>query len=231
MVDVSSQAKGLFLEAFYLERVNYSGFRSEEIRAGGKVSRANPHKEDELWWLANGPQMVQRWISWRESSDWQVWRTPDGKPAIELALTPVWAGKPVKMFIDRVFELPTGCLVVTDLKSGARSPASDLQLAWYAAGVNSVYGIPISYGAYWDARKGEMSPIYSLKRITLPLIEYWLSKFIEARNGGIFLPHLTNLCRACGVNRYCAAYGGTNADRDPDFGRSLELEGGVDGNE
>lgn len=218
---VSSQAKTLFLEGFYRERANYANVRSEDIRAGGKATKARPHKEDELWWLANGPSMVQRWINWRESSDWEIWTTPDGKPAIELALTPTWAGVPVKMFLDRVFVLPTSVLVLTDLKSGARSPSSELQLSWYAAGVLSTYGIEIKYGSYWDARSGDMSPIKPLARINQPLIEYWLSKFLQAKASGIYLPQLSHLCRACGVNKYCAAYGGSLAPlSDPDYERA-----------
>lgn len=221
-MDVSTQARALFLEGFYRERAAYADHKSEDIRAGGKVTKANPHKEDELWWLANGPAMVQRWMDWRESSDWQIWKTPDGKPAIELELRPIWAKTPVRMFIDRVFKLPTDVLVVTDLKSGARSPGSDFQLAWYAAGINAVYDIPVSYGCYWDARKGEMSPIFSLGRITLPLIEFWIDKFLLARENGIFIPHLSSMCRPCGVNRYCAAYGGKYSDRDPDHKRAMQ---------
>lgn len=220
-MEVSSQAKALFLEGFYRERANYAGIRSEDIRAGGKATKARPNKEDELWWLANGPPMVQRWMDWRESSDWKIWTTPNGEPAIELELTPTWAGVPVRMFLDRVFVLPTNVLVVTDLKSGARSPSSELQLCWYAAGIQSVFDIEVRHGAYWNARTGDMSPIQRLARISQPLLEYWVSKFLEARGSEIFLPQPSNLCRACGVNRYCAAYGGKFAAMDPDFERSF----------
>lgn len=225
-VEVSPHASSLFLQGFYAERAEHASIKSEDIRAGGKATKANPGKEDELWWLANGPPMVQRWINWRQSSDWQIWRTPDGKPAVELGLTPIWAGVPVKMFIDRVFKLPTGVLVVCDLKSGARSPDSDFQLAWYAAGVSAVYDIPIGYGCFWEARKGEMSPIFSLSRITRPLIEFWVDKFLLGKENGIFLPRLSNMCRPCGVNRYCAAYGGKHADRDPDYQRAMAFAPG-----
>ena len=214
-------AKALFLEGFYVERANYAGFSSRDIRAGGKVSKANPNKEDELWWLANGPAMVQRWIDWRKQSDWEIWRTPDGKPGIELALEPMFGRHQVKMVIDRVFVTNTGARVVVDLKSGSRTPDSDLQLAFYAAGIQKIYDINVPYGAYWDARKGEMSQIQPIGRLTLPLITYWIDKYVEAKEHGVFLPHISNLCRACGVNRYCVAYGGKSADRDPDIKRAF----------
>jgi hypothetical protein len=225
VTDTGKAARSLFLAAFYTERAEYLGVRAADIRAGGKVSKTNPNKEDELWWLNNGPSMVQRWIDWRAESDWEIWVTPDGKPAIELELMPSWGGVPVKMFIDRVFVIPqTGALVVVDLKSGARSPDSELQLAWYAAGISSVYDVPVYLGAYWDARSGEMSGIKTLSRLTLPLLTFWVQKYVEARSAGIFLPNLTNMCRACGVNRYCAAYGGSKAEMDPDFARSQKFD-------
>lgn len=213
----SDKARSLFLQGFYAERAQYAQHHSQDIRAGGKATRANPDKEDELWWLSAGPEMVQRWMDWRTSSDWKIWRTPQDQPAIELELQPTWAGVPVRMFVDRVFVLPTGVLVVVDLKSGARSPQSDLQLAWYACGIKSVYNVDVSYGAYWDARKGLMSDISTLTNITVGLVEVWVSKFVQAKTHEIYLPNLSHFCRACGVNRYCAAFGGARASVDPDY--------------
>lgn len=50
-------------------------------------------------------------------------------------------------------------------------------------------------------------------------LQAWSREFMEARYAmartgimaGVFLPHVTNMCKGCGVNRYCAAYGGDRA--------------------
>lgn len=210
-------AEALFLEGFYQSRAEYGNVPAKDIRSAGRPTKDRPNGEDELWWLANGPAMVQRWIDWRKSSGWDVWKAPDGRPGIELELMPTFGDVPVKMFIDRIFVIPqTRNAVVVDLKSGKRTPASDLQLAFYAAGIKAEFGIDISYGAYWMARTGELTPIQSIARYSLPLLTYWVNKFVEARESGIYLPNLTELCRACGVNRYCYAFGGAKSDKDPD---------------
>lgn len=224
MTEVSPEAKSLFLAEFYASRAEYGNTASQDIKAAGKPTKDNPNGEDELWWLAHGPAMVQRWIDWRDACDWDIWVAPDGRPAIELELFPEFNGVPVKMYLDRVMRIPsTGALVIVDLKSGKRTPASDLQLAFYAAGIKAVFDIDVKLGAYWMARTGELSPVQNISRFTLPLLAYWVGQFVWARENHIFLPHLTEMCRACGVNRYCYAYGGSKSEMDSDFEQSLAI--------
>lgn len=224
MIEVAEEAKRLFHQHFYEARAEYSDVPAQDIRAAGGRTKAEPNGEDELWWLRNGPSMVQRWIDWRQACGWEIWMAPDGRAAIELELFPTFGDVPVKMFIDRVFRIPeTGQLVVVDLKSGRRTPNSDLQLAFYAAGIKCHFGIDVPHGAYWMARTGELSPVQPIDRFSLPLLTYWVKKFVAAKEHGIFLPHLTDMCRACGVNRYCYAYGGKKSSSDPDSDKALGL--------
>lgn len=215
---VAVDAKALFLEGFYQSRSEYGNVPAKDIRSAGRPTKALPNGEDELWWLANGPDMVQRWVDWRASNSWKIWTTPDNRPGIELELMPKFGDIPVKMFIDRIFVNPeTGVPIVVDLKSGRRTPASDLQLAFYAAGIKAQFGISVQHGAYWMARTGELTPVQSIARFSLPLLTHWVKKFVEARSSGVFIPNLSELCRACGVNRFCYAYGGNRSDSDTDF--------------
>lgn len=219
-----TQAGALFLEGFYQSRADYGNVPANEIRSAGRPTKVNPRGEDELWWLTNGPQMVQRWIDWRQASGWEIWTAPDGRPGIELELMPVFGEVPVKMIIDRVFTIPeTRVPVVVDLKSGKRTPASDLQLAFYAAGIKAEFGISIEHGAYWMARTGELTPVQSIARYTVPLLTHWVRQFAFARSSGIYLPNITELCRACGVNRYCYAFGGSKSDRDSDAEHAIDF--------
>jgi len=226
MTEASPQAKELFLAEFYKARSQFGETPAQDIRAAGKPTKAHPNGEDELWWLSEGPKMVQRWIDWRKSSPWEIWIAPDGRPGIELELTPEFGGIPVRMFIDRVFRIPsTGRLVIVDLKSGKRTPASDIQLAFYAAGIRATYGDygHAELGAYWMARTGELSPVAEIGRFTLPLLTHWVQQFAFARENHIFIPHLTELCRACGVRQYCLAYGGKKSELDSDFESSAAI--------
>jgi hypothetical protein len=182
--------------------VEKSGVPASEFKAGGRASKAWPEKENRDWWLEHGPKMLQSWISWRNGSGWQLWVTPDGVPAVELSVEYTVGDSEIKMFIDRVMVTPDGELVILDLKTGSRTPSSDLQLAVYAAGIERKYGVRASYGAYWMARDGITSQLSSLDYLPSERVEALVENFDKARKSGIFLPNTTN-CFYCGVAQYC----------------------------
>jgi CRISPR/Cas system-associated exonuclease Cas4 (RecB family) len=214
----------LFRDAFNAElddllsggNVTRADFRA----AGRRATKANPNPagEDESWWRREGPKMTQAWIDWRKASKWRIWTTPDQQPAIELALITEVAAMPLKMVIDRVMVIPaaSNALCIVDLKSGSRTPESDLQLGVYRLGILRTFGCQIDFGAYWMARTGRLGDIVNLSRYTEPVLEKWFSAYRRAVENEIFIPHLTTLCRACGLNRYCLAFGGSQAHMDPD---------------
>lgn len=202
------------------DREEKSGVKSSEWRAAGRKSKEWPNKEDGAWWEANGPEMVSGYISWRnesEDKDWKIWEPYPGQPAIELGITAPIGGVTVKGFIDRIFVTPSGELVIVDLKSGARSPDSDLQLGFYACMVEVALGVRIKWGAYYKARDGKLvKPLVNLDHFSLGLLGNWLRDFARARANGIYLPVIGSHCNNCGVARYCAAVNGADAkDFDP----------------
>ena len=172
------------------------------IRAGGRSTKEFPNKEDQGWWLQHGPPMVDRWIEWRSNSGWDFWVTPDGQPAIELGLMVDMADVPVKMGIDRVMVTPEGKIVVLDLKSGSRTPQSDLQLAFYAAGLDLVYGIRPSHGTYWMARTGMTGSMISLDSMPTHKIVDMVKMFDTTRRAGLFLPNFKH-CTLCSFQAVC----------------------------
>lgn len=211
-------AAGDFKRSFWAQRARYADTPTDRIGRAGKPTKANPNGEDEKWWLERGPQMVDAYETWRDSNGYRIWVTPAGDPAIELELTvDVGATKPVKMVIDRVFVNPLGQLALVDLKSGARSPASDMQLGFYRVGILVNLGVRVDQGNYYDARKGELTGTVSLTRYTPGLIGHWMREFEKAKESGIYIPNLSSWCRSCGMRDYCAAYGGMQAHLDPDY--------------
>ena len=117
-----------------------------EARVGGRATKANPDKEDSRWWNATGPEWVEQYIKWRKNnSNWKIWVTPDGEPAIELGIIIKIADVDVKMVVDRVFEVD-GQLVVVDLKTSPRTPSNTLQLGFYKIGLEKAYDVKIAYG-------------------------------------------------------------------------------------
>jgi hypothetical protein len=172
-------------------------------RVGGRATKANPNKEDQTFWQTAGPRWVEGYIAWREANpDWKIWRAPDGNPGIELALTPVVAGVPVKMIIDRVFEV-NGQLVICDLKTSQQTPSSSLQLGFYKLGLEQTFGIEVKWGNYYMARGNSTSEMVDLSEYTYDKMEYLIKQFDTARKTGIFLPNTNNCQYMCGLTEYC----------------------------
>ena len=172
-------------------------------RVGGRATKANPQKEDVNFWQATGPQWVQAYIDWRKANpDWKLWKTPQGVPAIELAMLPEFAGVPVKMILDRVFEV-NGELVIVDLKTSQQTPTNTLQLGFYKVGILKTFGIDVKWGTYWMARQHGVSPLVSLEQYTEDKLEYLVSGFDKARKAGIFLPNTNNCQDKCGLTAHC----------------------------
>jgi hypothetical protein len=172
-------------------------------RVGGRATKANPNKEDVTFWQSTGPQWVQAYIDWRKANpDWKLWKTPQGAPAIELAMLPDFAGVPVKMILDRVFEV-NGELVIVDLKTSQQTPTNTLQLGFYKVGILKTFGIDVKWGTYWMARQHGVSPLVSLEKYTEDKLEYLVSGFDKARKAGIFLPNTNNCQYKCGLTAHC----------------------------
>jgi hypothetical protein len=172
-------------------------------RVGGRATKANPQKEDVNFWQATGPQWVQAYIDWRKANpDWKLWKTPQGAPAIELAMLPDFAGVPVKMILDRVFEV-NGELVIVDLKTSQQTPTNTLQLGFYKVGMLKTFGIDVKWGTYWMARQHGVSPLVSLEQYTEDKLEYLVAGFDKARKAGIFLPNTNNCQYKCGLTAHC----------------------------
>ena len=180
-----------------------TGIPESDWKAAGRATKANPNKEDGNWWTQAGSDMVDSWIAWRNGSHpWVLWEPTPGQPAIELGLTPIWNDVPVQMHIDRVMVNPDGELVVLDIKTGARTPSSDMQLAFYAAGIEEIFGIRPRYGAYWMGRSGAVNELIDLDHLPKEAIIDIVTKFDSARKQELFLPNFSH-CVMCSVVDKC----------------------------
>ena len=178
------------------------GLNLDTARRAGRATKENPNKEDATWWNINGSKWVDNYITWRKNNpDWKIWTTPQGVKAIELELNPEIAGVPVKMFIDRVFEV-NGQLVIVDLKTSSRRPVSDLQLGFYKVGIEMMLGVKVNLGNYWMSRESGTGEMIDLSRYTQDTLEYFVDGFDKARKAGIFLPNLQS-CSYCGLTEHC----------------------------
>lgn len=185
-----------------------SGLDRSEFRASGRSSKEWPDKENERWWLVNGPVMVDRWAQFMRNSPWDLWITPDGKPAVEVEFDLILQQADVllKGYIDRIFQVrgrPTE-LVVVDIKTGASSPPTPRQLGVYKVAIEDRWpGVTVSWGAFWDARKGITSAPVSLNEYDRTRMEYQFGVVRAMREQGLYLPAPSSMCGSCSVKDHC----------------------------
>ena len=207
---------GAFTEeiwAAYLEDPDIASWR-----ASGRATREWPNKEGAEFWWKTGPQFVQNWIDWvgAYSGHWRLATLSGDKPGIELEFKPIIGGHPVRMFLDRLYVLPNGDVVVLDIKTGTWE-ADALQLGLYAEGVYQATGIRPKYGAFWYSRKG-ISGLIDLSKYTPGYLGRLVENFYKAVGAEIFTPAPSALCKSCSVRHACASVGGEDAERfDPDW--------------
>jgi len=178
------------------------GLDFNTARVAGRATKINPGRENGEWWYEQGSKWTDDYITWRKNNpNWKIWTTPQGVKAIELELNPNIAGVPVKMFIDRIFEVD-GKLVIVDLKTSRTRPQSDLQLGFYKVGVEMMLGVEVNLGNYWMSRESGTGEMIDLSRYTKDTLEYFVDGFDKARKAGIFLPNLQS-CSFCGLTAHC----------------------------
>lgn len=196
------------LEKAVVNQEERGDYTRDEFKSTGRASKDWPNKENRDWWMHHGPLFVQNWVTWREASPWDLF-THNGTPGIELAINITLGGKPNVMYVDRLFVLPSGELIVVDLKTGARKPPP-FQLGQYKVGIEEALDVPVAWGAYWNARTNSTSPAEDLSRFDREWLDelYWRGNEIITQ--GLFIGNSDMQCDWCSVNRYCRYFGGAD---------------------
>ena len=215
-MDSLAAAKSSFLEDFQKRLVE------EEPTAGwkssGRKTKALPDGEDAQFWMLKGPELVEGYAKWRDKNlHLQPWTAPNGQPGIELAFNIPVPGTEVMLrgYVDRVFQdTNNGTLMIVDLKSGARSQTSDLQLHFYRIGLRHALGVDIAYGSYYNARKGELDEISELNQFPEERVFRWVRNMISTIDKNLLIPSVGMSCSWCGVKDFCPQWNDTMPDFD-----------------
>jgi hypothetical protein len=190
---------------------------SKPVRVAGRATKYWPNKEDAQWWDAHGLEMLVDYARWRKESRWELLTDGENKfieweftltlpnPSTAEDASPELV---VQGYVDRVFVTPDGEVVVCDIKTGSREPASSTQLGIYAAGLRQRGNINPAVGTYFMGRKGDMGQMRSLLHYTDDMLAYWLSMFEDSVRSERFMPHVTSMCQTCTVAPSCYAVGG-----------------------
>ncbi|MDS2171579.1 PD-(D/E)XK nuclease family protein [Nesterenkonia sp. CL21] len=165
-------------------------------------------REDKGWW------QVLEYLNWARTQD-HLWRVVESERSFDLEL----GGIPVRGYIDQVVEWGDGSIEVRDLKTGAKTPASNLQLSVYKLALERA-GMEVSRASYLklpnpNARSAAGK---ECQLIEVDLDgegtngEQVLAQMFRDADYGIreqvFLPNPTDGCeRVCGVAQWCRAKG------------------------
>lgn len=173
---------------------------------------ASRGKEDESWWRADGPEMVHRYLEWRErwvAQGWQLLRLSDGRVAIEHEFLAFIGGNVVKGYIDSIWvNVGRQLTAIVDWKSGSTMPPDYFQQAAYAIAVENIIPAWPVAGAFWDARKGELTgPLINLpERHPRAEVEMRLSGPRRIDAAGLYIPNVEGGyggCNSCSLKRSC----------------------------
>lgn len=178
------------------------------------------------WWFWSGPyggerdverryhiglEQVEKFMAWRECPGQEIWITPDGTPAIELAFVVRFGDVMVRGYIDAVVVV-NGELRVRDYKTG-NTPGDDFQLGVYARAIESMFpGVKVPSGDYFMAgKKGKpakvISPYSSLDHWTHDMVSDRFAEVEEQIQAGKFEPlPEPSKCGFCDVNYSCPVF-------------------------
>lgn len=174
-----------------------------------------PKKSGYDWWRENAPLMVERFIEWRRLTGWEV-AYFNGVPGIECDLGVRFDFGELRGAPDRVYRLPSGQLVVADVKSGTSAPKEPLQLGTYANDLEMLGYERPAYGTYVMV-KAEKQPIHTelipLDKYTTPYLEQIYGSVVKTIELGAFVPNVGDACRTCVVQKACYAAGGEDSQR------------------
>jgi RecB family exonuclease len=178
-------------------------------RTGGRKTKDRPNGEDVEWWRQAGRDMIRTYVAWRlRTSDTLHIAAVKGAAGVEVEVTTSFGGVPVRGFVDRLFlDTQTGAYLVVDYKTGANPPKAQLQLGQYSVQLEAMIGAPVRWGAYYDARKGELSKPFDLSGYTPERLGYIYGGLDTSIRSNIFLPNMTQ-CFSCGMRDACVFQGG-----------------------
>jgi len=184
-----------------------SGTNPTDWRVGGRSSKANPDKENKVWWDENGRKMFYDFINAWSESGFEIWVSPQGVPGIEIAFNNNFGDVPVRGFADAVVKVGNEVAVI-DFKTGSYMPDSSIQLGVYASLMEMQFGFRPTKGYYYSARKAQFIESPGLERWSIPVLTELFAQFERGIQNEIFLPNIGMSCSTCGVKDYCYAVGG-----------------------
>lgn len=196
----------------FTELVEKEEFESRVLRdqwvISGRKTQEKPNKEDfDCWRDQLLPDFCERYIAWRNQSQWRIATSlPEGADGsahgIEREIDFYIAGTRLKAYVDRVMVDENGDYIAVDIKTWSRERAS-VQLPTYAVGLRKKQ-IPVTWGAYYEARKGKNTEPKLLTKWDEQRLSALYAQAQAMEAAGFYLPNPGDACKNfCSVSAGC----------------------------
>lgn len=185
-----------------------TGCEPSEWKVSGRATKANPNKDDLDVWLFLGQELCQKYEAWSGATKLKIAMDlpPDANgntSGIEYALNVELNSElSYVAYLDRVGFNEYGQLGVWDIKTGSRMPKS-VQMGTYVAGAKA-HGLPLSWGAYYNARKGELTEPMSLSQWAPDRLIALLEFPHMLRENEVYPIVPGDACGLCDVKAHCS---------------------------
>lgn len=151
---------------------------------------------------AKGVAQVASYARWAVEQEWRVWTLPDETPALEVPFEVTLGGKPVKGYIDVIWEWPDGSIEPVDLKTGTKQPETARQLGLYKVAIEQIFGEPVTQGRYLMLKDLAHKPI-DVRRYTYEYLDELYGHVHRGIEAGAFPARPSGGCFTCTVKRAC----------------------------
>lgn len=174
-------------------------------QTGGRVKPEDdiPRRRERGW------EQVKGYVGYSlANSEWRILQLADGDYAIEYPFDMTLGEVRIIGSIDQIVEhVPTGRLMVRDLKTGSKLPSTPLQLGVYDLAIEQDWGFRTGWGDFYMAKNNAPTEPYDLSHYSLELVSDWFHKLEAGIKNEVFIPNPGDACRTCGVSQFCSAVG------------------------
>jgi hypothetical protein len=195
-----------YFELALTEEEENTGVSREDFTVSGRPTKDKPDKENLAYWRdVLGPELCRKYVVYRENSDNTIAQdlpqdANGNTTGIEYELSYSIGQVKIKAYVDRVEYDIDGNVIAIDTKTWSRKRIT-AQLPGYVIGLQKA-GIPAVGGAYYEARKGALSPVQFFAW-TETTLAYLYEQAATAEAQGLYIPRVSDDCGWCSVRDHC----------------------------
>lgn len=156
-----------------------------------------------------GETQALAYVDWAlsQADRWRVLEYLPGEYACEVPFEMTLNGVLIVGYIDQIVEWQDGQVSPRDIKTGTKLPSSPRQLGVYRVAMQKTLGLDALYGDFYMSKNNDVTSPADLSRYTEERVTAWFTDLDAMVDQGRFIPNPGDICRVCGVARFCDLLG------------------------